>query len=56
MGHGLTLDNLPSIADIDSVDQYHIGHSIISTALTHGLEETTSKFLHVLNKAVQKSK
>jgi pyridoxine 5-phosphate synthase len=56
MGHGLTLDNLPDIAKIDNVDQYHIGHSIISTALIYGLEETTSKFIQALNKFTQKSK
>ncbi|NBV98231.1 MAG: pyridoxine 5'-phosphate synthase [Proteobacteria bacterium] len=49
MGHGLTLDNLPDIVDIDDVDQYHIGHSIISTALIHGIKNASAEFINLLN-------
>jgi pyridoxine 5-phosphate synthase len=49
MGHGLTLDNLPDIAKIDNVDQYHIGHSIISTALIHGIKNAAAEFANILN-------
>jgi pyridoxine 5-phosphate synthase len=49
MGHGLSLENLPDLVQLADVEQYHIGHSIISTALMHGLKETSLKFLNALN-------
>jgi len=55
MGHGLTLDNLPDIVDIADVDQYHIGHSIISTALIYGIKNASAEFINILNKVAQKA-
>lgn len=55
MGHGLTLENLPDLAKLEGVEQYHIGHSIISTALIHGIKDTSQKFLDVLSKVAQRA-
>jgi pyridoxine 5-phosphate synthase len=54
MGHGLTLDNLPDIAKIEGVEQYHIGHSIISTALIHGIKKASTEFVNILNEVAQR--
>lgn len=55
MGHGLTIENLPDITKIDNVEQYHIGHSIISTALIHGIKNASTEFINTLNKATQRA-
>ena len=36
-GHGLTIQNLPLIANIEQIVEFNIGHSIISTAVFTGL-------------------
>jgi pyridoxine 5-phosphate synthase len=37
-GHGLTLQNLPLIASIMDIEEFNIGHNIISSAVFVGLE------------------
>lgn len=47
-GHGLTLENLPLILKITEIEEYNIGHSIISHAVFVGLEKAVLDFQHVL--------
>jgi pyridoxine 5-phosphate synthase len=37
-GHGLTLRNIGAVAQIDEIEEFNIGHSIISQAVFVGLE------------------
>lgn len=55
VGHGLTLENLPDLAKIEGIEQYHIGHSIISTALIHGIKNASAEFINTLNKVAQEA-
>ena len=50
-GHGLTLENTKAIAEINTVVELNIGHSIISRALFVGLSSATSEMKQLLNKA-----
>lgn len=50
LGHGLNLDNLDKILEISNVEQYHIGHSLISNSLKFGFRETCIKFLEKIQK------
>ena len=50
-GHGLTLLNTPAIAQILSVVELNIGHSIISRALFIGLANATSEMKALLLEA-----
>ena len=50
-GHGLTLENTNAIAEINTVVELNIGHSIISRALFVGLSSATSEMKQLLNKA-----
>ncbi len=50
-GHGLTLENTKAIAEINTVVELNIGHSIISRALFVGLSSATSEMKHLLNEA-----
>lgn len=36
-GHGLNEKNLPNLVKIDQINEYNIGHSIISNSIFHGL-------------------
>ena len=47
-GHGLTLENTKAIADINSVVELNIGHSIISRALFVGLGAATSEMKQLI--------
>lgn len=48
LGHGLSLDNLPRIMEIKNIRQYHIGHSLISSSLIYGFQETCKKYLEIM--------
>ena len=50
-GHGLTLENTKAIAEINSVVELNIGHSIISRALFVGLGAATSEMKQLLQEA-----
>ena len=50
-GHGLTLENTKAIAEINSVEELNIGHSIISRALFVGLGAATSEMKQLIQEA-----
>ena len=50
-GHGLTLDNTKAIAEINSVVELNIGHSIISRALFVGSGAATSEMKQLIPEA-----
>ncbi|MDB0021769.1 pyridoxine 5'-phosphate synthase [Candidatus Pseudothioglobus singularis] len=50
-GHGLTLENTKAIAEINSVVELNIGHSIISKALFVGLGAATSEMKQLIQEA-----
>ena len=50
-GHGLTLENTKAIAEINSVVELNIGHSIISRALFVGLGSATSEMKQIVQGA-----
>ncbi len=50
-GHGLTLENTKAIAEIDTIVELNIGHSIISRALFVGLSVATSEMKQLLQEA-----
>ena len=50
-GHGLTLENTKAIAEISTIVELNIGHSIISRALFVGLSVATSEMKQLLQEA-----
>ena len=50
-GHGLTLENTKAIAEINSVVELNIGHSIISRALFVGLGAAASEMKQLIQEA-----
>ncbi len=50
-GHGLTLENTKAIAEINSIVELNIGHSIISRALFVGLGAATSEMKQLIQEA-----
>ncbi len=44
-GHGLNLDNIKNIADIDEIVEFNIGHFIISRAVDVGLQKSIQDVL-----------
>jgi len=50
-GHGLTLKNTKAIAEISTIVELNIGHSIISRALFVGLSVATSEIKQLLQEA-----
>jgi len=49
-GHGLNLDNFGSLVEtVPHLNDISIGHALISSALSFGLEETVKKFLAIIN-------
>ena len=50
-GHGLTLENTKAIAEIGTIVELNIGHSIISRALFIGLSVATSEMKQLLQEA-----
>lgn len=47
-GHGLTVRNLPAVAEIPGLHEVNIGHSIIARAVFIGLENAIAEILDVL--------
>ncbi len=47
-GHGLNLDNLPSVVTIREIEEYNIGHSIIAHAVFVGLEQAIREIQNIL--------
>jgi len=50
-GHGLTLENTRAIAEISSIVELNIGHSIIARSLFVGLASATSEMKQLLKEA-----
>ena len=48
-GHGLNMDNVIPIAQIDEIKELNIGHSIISDSLIYGLENSIKKMIKLIN-------
>ena len=49
MGHGLTINNLPFLLEIDAIKEFHIGHSIIANSVFKGIESVCNEFTELLN-------
>lgn len=52
-GHGLTVQNLPAVAAIPTLNEVNIGHSIIARAVFIGLDAAVKEILHVLDRYAQ---
>lgn len=51
-GHGLTYENIKSIAKIKGIEQLHIGHSVISKAVMIGIKEAVSEMKGLINSII----
>jgi len=49
-GHGLRLSNLPSLLSVPHLHTLNIGHSLVSHALTVGLNQSVKDFLQLIQK------
>ena len=47
-GHGLTLRNVRAVAQISEIEEFNIGHSIISNAVFVGLERAVREMREVI--------
>ena len=52
-GHGLTFDNVSSIASIKDIVELNIGHFIIGNSIFDGLENSIIKMRNIISKAVK---
>tara|TARA_B100000524_G_scaffold282975_1_gene158806 strand:- start:322 stop:567 length:246 start_codon:yes stop_codon:yes gene_type:complete len=52
-GHGLTFDNVSSIASIKGIVELNIGHFIIANSIFYGLENSILKMRNIISKAVK---
>ncbi len=50
-GHGLHYDNVQSIAEIETINELRVGHSLITRALYWGLPTATSKMKRLMVEA-----
>jgi len=50
-GHGLTYDNVQSVAAIPEIEELNIGHSIVSNAIFWGLEEAVRRMRTLVDQA-----
>jgi pyridoxine 5-phosphate synthase len=50
-GHGLTIRNVSAVAEISEVEEFNIGHSIISQAVFIGLESAVRAIKAAINEA-----
>jgi len=50
-GHGLTLENVASIAELAEIEELNIGHSIVARAIFVGMEEATREMLKACHDA-----
>lgn len=51
VGHGLNYQNISDLAKNKEIDEFSIGHSIVSNALFLGIAEATQKMLNLINQA-----
>ncbi len=49
-GHGLTLRNLEPLLQIEEIEEYSIGHSIVARALFVGFETAVKEMLELINR------
>jgi pyridoxine 5-phosphate synthase len=47
-GHGLTLRNVGAVAQIGEIEEFNIGHSIISHAVFVGLEQAVREMVEAI--------
>ena len=52
-GHGLTFDNVSSIASIKDIVELNIGHFIIGNSIFDGLENSIIKMRNIISKAIK---
>lgn len=52
-GHGLTYDNVSSIASISDIVELNIGHYIIANSIFDGLENSILKMRNIILEAIQ---
>jgi len=52
-GHGLTFDNVSSIASVKDIVELNIGHFIIGNSIFDGLEKSIIKMRNIISKAVK---
>ena len=52
-GHGLTYNNVSSIASIEGIVELNIGHFIIANSIFDGLENSILKMRKIISKAVK---
>lgn len=50
-GHGLNLNNVTPIAAIPNIKELHIGHGIISRAITVGMKKAVAEMIYAMKKA-----
>lgn len=48
VGHGLTLQNLPKVAQIPEINQFNVGHALLCGALIKGVSESVRDFLSII--------
>jgi len=48
-GHGLTLDNLPALLEIDEIKEFNIGHAIVAHAVFVGLDSAIKAYKQCLS-------
>jgi pyridoxine 5-phosphate synthase len=49
-GHGLSLQNIPPLLEIEEIEDYSIGHSIVARAVFTGFEAAVKEMLELLNR------
>jgi len=49
-GHGLTYRNISSVANIDGLSEFNIGHSIIARAVFVGIRQATTEMINLIDK------
>ena len=49
-GHGLNKYNISKIKNINEIEEYNIGHSIISDSIFNGIIKATNKIYDIINK------
>jgi pyridoxine 5-phosphate synthase len=49
-GHGLTYRNIAPVARMDGLDEFNIGHSIISRAVLVGMRQATREMIELIDK------
>jgi len=52
-GHGLTYRNIGPVAALHSLDEFNIGHSIVSRAVLVGIREATAQMIALLDRFSQ---